>query len=279
MGKALVFNDIVVEEPLKQVTFVGEIVPVAIKQYILKLSQPISKTKVNALVAFYNALNDAELWSKIRFLYPMYGSVEDCAHGLVGDDLIIPADATYDKGLNLVNATGGVGPKGNGILVGSFDKTNNLTVMSCLGKNVGGTVNSLAPTKSTVSNPSDPYCMCHYFENSTKCMYLNNQSEIVTGAGAANSCMMESVNIITNMTSATLKTYFNGTLINTHEYASGGSQTNNEEYQKWWIDGKSSVPSQAGGLTMVGVFNKELTAEEVSLVYTAVANLQNVLFA
>lgn len=278
MGKALVFNDIVVEDPLKQVTFVGEVVPAAIKQYMLKLSQPISKKKVNALVAFYNALNDAGLWSTIRFLYPMYGSVEDCAHGLVGDDLTIPTGATYDKGLNLVNATGGKGPKGNGILVGSYDVTKNLTVMSCLGKDVSGIVNSLVSTLPTDSGKSDWDCMRHY-NTATECIYLYYQKETVTGAGLANSCMMESVKIIKSAVSATLKTYFNGTLINTHDFTSGGGQTAVDSYRKWWIDGKSTAPSLAGGLTMVGVFNKVLTEEEVSLVYTAVVALQNVLFA
>ena len=278
MGKALVFNDIVVKDPLKQVTFVGEVVPVAIKQYILKLSQPISKKKVTALTAFYNALNEAGLWSQIRFLYPMYGSVEDCAHGLVGDDLMIPTGATYDKGLNLVNATGGKGPKGNGILVGSYDVTNNLTVMSCLGKNVSNRVNSLCSTLVNESNPSDLYCMAHY-KSATECIYLFDQNETVTNPGSANSCMMESVKIIINQMSATLKTYFNGALVNTYEYTSGGGQTNSGNYQKWWIDGKATAPSMDGGLTMVGVFNKELTAEEVSLVYTSVVALQNVLFA
>lgn len=278
MGKAIVFDDIVVKNPLKQVTFVGEVVPVAIKQYILKLSQPISKKKVTALIAFYNALNDAGLWSQIRFLYPMYGSVDDCAHGLVGDDLIIPSGATYDKGLNLVNATGGKGPKGNGILVGTYSAVKNLTVMSCLGKDVSGAVNSLANTQSTDSGSSDLYCMRHY-STATQCIYLNGLTETVTGAGLANSCMMQSIKIIQNTTSATLKNYFNGTLVNTYDYSSGGTQTSEYYYMKWFIDGKSTVPSKAGGLTMVGVFNKVLTEEEVSLVYTAVVALQNILFA
>ena len=278
MGKALIFNDIVVKDPLKQVTFVGEAVPVAIKQYILKLSQPIFKKKVTALTAFYNALNDAGLWSQIRFLYPMYGSVDDCAHGLVGDDLIIPSGATYDKGLNLVNATGGKGPKGNGIFVGSYDRTFELTVISCLGKNVLGKVNSLYNSQVDVSNPSDPYCMLHY-KSATECTYLNSQSETITNTGSATSCMMESVKIISDARNATLKTYFNGALVNTHERTSGGTETSSAYYLKWWIDGKASVPSMDGGLTMVGVFNKELTAEEVSLVYTSVVALQNVLFA
>ena len=278
MGKALVFNDIVVEGPLKQVTFVGEVVPVAIKQYILKLSQPISKKKVNALVAFYNALNDAGLWSKIRFLYPMYGSVEDCAHGLVGDDLTIPTGATYDKGLNLVNATGGKGPKGNGILVGTYSDVDNLTVMSCLGKDVSGVVNSLANTMDRTSTPSDLECMRHH-NTATECIYLNYMIETVTGAGLANSCMMQSITILQSGVSATLKNYFNGTLINTYDHTSGGGSTNKGDYRKWWIDGKSTAPSRDGGLTMVGVFNKALTEEEVSLVYTAVVALQNVLFA
>ena len=278
MGKALVFDDIVVENPLKKVTFVGKVVPVAIKQYILKLSQPIAKKKVTALTAFYNALNDAGLWSKIRFLYPMYGSVEDCAHGLVGDDITIPTGATYDKGLNLVNATGGKGPKGNGILVGSYDDTLELTVMSCLGKNVSGTVNSLASTKTNVSNPSDPYCMRHH-SKATECLYITQYHETVTDAGSANSCMMESIKIISNGKSATFKTYFNEALMGTYEYTSGGEITSTSSYRKWWIDGKDSAPSKDGGLTMVGVFNKALTDEEVSIVYTAVVALQNVLFA
>lgn len=278
MGKALVFNDIVVKDPLKQVTFVGEAVPAAIKQYILKLSQPISKKKVTALTAFYNALNDAGLWSEIRFLYPMYGSVDDCAHGLVGDDLTIPTGATYDKGLNLVNATGGKGPKGNGIVVGSYSAVKNLTVMSCLGKNVSGKVNSLSNTSVNESNPSDLMCMRHH-ASTTSCYYLYDQIETITGVGLANSCMMESVKIITTALSATLKTYFNGTLVNTYDFSSGGGQTNTPDYCKWWIDGKATAPSMDGGLTMVGVFNKELTAEEVSIVYTAVVALQKVLFA
>ena len=91
--------------------------------------------------------------------------------------------------------------------------------------------------------------------------------------------MMESVKIISESISSTLKTYFNGALVNTYEYTSGGGQTASSYYMKWWIDGKANVPSMDGGLTMVGVFNKVLTEEEVSIVYTAVVALQNVLFA
>ena len=68
-------------------------------------------------------------------------------------------------------------------------------------------------------------------------------------------------------------------MINTHDFTSGGGQTNKDAYRKWWIDGKSNVPSMYGGLTMVDVFNKALTDEEVSLVYTSVVAIQNVLFA
>ena len=47
----------------------------------------------------------------------MYGSVEDCAYGLIGNSIVIPEGATYDKGINLTNAHGGFGAEGKGIKI------------------------------------------------------------------------------------------------------------------------------------------------------------------
>lgn len=277
MGKAIVFDGLTVQEPLQKVTF-SDGTPTAIRQYLNKLSVQVSDSKVEALTAFYETLDNAGLWNYIRFLYPMFGSVNDCAHGLVGADIVIPTGATYDKGLNLVNASGGIGPKGNGITLPQTEERTDITYISCLGKAISEPVNSLFAWDND-QLLSDPYCLRHRKTASTV-GYVEDVKTLDVGdrAGAKNSCVIGTITFTETLNNATFGYYFNGVLVDS-ETKTSGQPTVKAHYLKWGIDGKSSVPSADGGLTMIGVFNKSLTAQEVSTVYNAVVALQNVLFA
>lgn len=121
MGKALVFNGIVISERLTTVTFTDGL-STPVRAYLNKLSTKATEVQEQAFQTFYEALETAGLWDKISCLYPMFGSVADCAHGLIGDDIVIPTGATYDQGIDLTNASGGFGAMGKGILL--FDGAN-----------------------------------------------------------------------------------------------------------------------------------------------------------
>lgn len=277
MGKAIVFGDLTVTNPLQQVTF-SDGTPTAIRQYLNKLSVQVSDSKVEALTTFYQTLNNAGLWNEIRFLYPMFGSAADCAHGLVGADITIPTGATYDKGLNLVNASGGIGPKENGITLPQSSDNTDITYISCLGKNVSGMVNSLFAWQSD-QQLSDPYCLRHRKTESTVGYVMDVKTlDVGNGAGAKNSCVVGTITFAAEHSNATFGYYFNGVLVDS-ETKTSGDPTVKAKYRNWGIDGKSTAPSADGGLTMVGVFNKSLTAQEISTLYNAVVALQNVLFA
>ena len=116
MGKAIVFDDITVASPLQTVTFTHGVSGM-VREYLDKLSIDVPEPHAEAFQAFYVALRNGGVWDKLTCLYPMYGSVSGCAYGLIGDSLTIPTGATYDKGINLVNATGGFGADGRGILL------------------------------------------------------------------------------------------------------------------------------------------------------------------
>lgn len=116
MGKALVFDGIVISEPLQTVNFTDGLAQ-PVRTYINKLSTSVTDAQKQAFQAFYETLYNAGLWDKITCLYPMFGSVSDCAHGLIGSDIVIPSGATYDQGIDLTNASGGFGGMEKGILL------------------------------------------------------------------------------------------------------------------------------------------------------------------
>lgn len=122
MGKALIFNGITVTNPIQTVTFSDGLSPV-VRSYISKLSTPVTDVQKEAFQTFYETLVNAGIWDKITLLYPMFGSVSDCAFGMKGDNIIIPTGTTYDKGINLTNASGGFGAEGKGIKIIDFFPT------------------------------------------------------------------------------------------------------------------------------------------------------------
>lgn len=115
-GKALVFDGIVINEPLQIVNFTDGLAQ-PVRAYINKLSTNVTDAQKQAFQTFYETLNNAGLWDKITCLYPMFGNVADCAHGLIGNDIVIPSGATYDQGIDLTNASGGFGGMGKGIML------------------------------------------------------------------------------------------------------------------------------------------------------------------
>lgn len=117
MGKALVFDGIVISEPLGEPVHFTDGLAQPVRTYINKLSTNVTDAQKQAFQTFYETLNNAGLWDKITCLYPMWGNRADCAFGLIGDNLDIPTGATYDKGINLVNASGGFGAAGKGIQI------------------------------------------------------------------------------------------------------------------------------------------------------------------
>lgn len=120
MGKALVFKGMTISNPLQTVTFTeggGDDYSQPVQAYLNKLSVSPTKSHKDAFETFYQTLSTANLWDKISCLYPMYGSVADCAHGLIGNDIVIPSGATYDQGIDLTNASGGFGGMEKGILL------------------------------------------------------------------------------------------------------------------------------------------------------------------
>lgn len=116
MGKALVFDGTVISDPLQTVNFTDGLAQ-PVRAYINKLSTNVTDAQKQAFQTFYETLNNAGLWDKITCLYPMFGNVADCAHGLIGSDIVIPSGATYDQGIDLTNASGGFGGMGKGIML------------------------------------------------------------------------------------------------------------------------------------------------------------------
>ncbi len=117
MGKALVFDGIVITEPLGDPVHFTDGLAQPVRTYIQNLSTSVTDAQKQAFQTFYETLNNAGLWDKITCLYPMWGNVADCSHGLIGEDITIPSGAIYDKGIDLTNATGGFGGAGKGILL------------------------------------------------------------------------------------------------------------------------------------------------------------------
>lgn len=117
MGKALVFDGIVITEPLGEPVHFTDGLAQPVRTYINKLSTNVTDAQKQAFQTFYETLYNAGLWDKITCLYPMFGNVADCAHGLIGSDIVIPSGATYDQGIDLTNASGGFGGMGKGIML------------------------------------------------------------------------------------------------------------------------------------------------------------------
>lgn len=77
----------------------------------------VSDTNKRAFIDAYKALGEAGLLGNIVCWYPMFGSTNACAYGIKGGKLTIPNGAGYNKGLGLMNATGGKGKNGAGVLL------------------------------------------------------------------------------------------------------------------------------------------------------------------
>ena len=76
MGQAIIFNGVVVSNPLQTVTFVEKLVSAEDYVAAYKKEVPtISNTQETALVNFVNALIAAGVWGSVVRCYPMLGGL------------------------------------------------------------------------------------------------------------------------------------------------------------------------------------------------------------
>lgn len=106
MGHALVFDGLVIENPIGTVTFVEDDgLSEVTRSYFRKLSIDATPNVKMAFEKFYQSLKSANLWDDLFCFYPMFGSRNDCSVAFVGDNISIPDGATYDKGIQLTGCS------------------------------------------------------------------------------------------------------------------------------------------------------------------------------
>lgn len=107
-------------------------IPVSLQSYFNSLSSPLSQTKKDAFVQFYNDANDLKIWDKLAFFYPMIGTLSDCELGIVGSRLSIPEGCNVNaNGIDTSGISGGVGAKGDGIALPSVSLNKEGIAIGC----------------------------------------------------------------------------------------------------------------------------------------------------
>lgn len=71
--------------------------PAEMESYISQLSFVPTLLQRKALYDFYSSLVLMGKWNALKFLYPMWGTISDCAHGIKGADITIPSGATVSS--------------------------------------------------------------------------------------------------------------------------------------------------------------------------------------
>lgn len=103
MGKALVINGLVVKKPLMTINISSSQEDAVLKEYFAA-NVSITQNEKTALSALVKGLIDAELWSKVKYLYPFVGDkVSDATLDVISpstEDLFKNAPTT---GLSVIN--------------------------------------------------------------------------------------------------------------------------------------------------------------------------------
>jgi len=98
MGKALVINGLVVTNPLTTVTIADSPTEVALRKYLLANST-INTTEQESLTNLVESLIDANVWSKVKYFYPLLG-------GQLSDMILDVVDPTTEDIISNAGTTG-----------------------------------------------------------------------------------------------------------------------------------------------------------------------------
>ena len=129
MGKALVINGLVVNNPLCVVNIGTSPLDAALMKYYAA-NTSIDSNEKTALEAFVQGLMDAGLWSKVKYFYPMLGNnVDDLVLEVNGESELLGGDKET-LSADSRNLVANVGRTGNASLVPQMLKDADFSNMS-----------------------------------------------------------------------------------------------------------------------------------------------------
>lgn len=268
MGKALFFNGITITSPLSSVTF-DDGLSNEVRTYINALSVEINQEQKVALQNFYNTLVTNNLWDGFEMIYPMFGSVQDCAIGLKGKKLIIPNGAEYNKGLFLKNVTGGgVGYTKTGILLKEYPNayiTKDVTFYYNIDYNIyeGGLISFTRDIDN--EEPSDYGCTAYINRGTLEFVNFGQNLNQPIKAGIIAYSKHTSANIAESYVNENKKTDSNKGALANAKYLGLNSWSN--------VNHTITKP-----FNMVMISNSYHTEEQVKIVMDAIRALKKALF-
>lgn len=254
-----------------------------VTSYVNRISGSISQEKIDALSDFFKEMRYRNLLECLSECLPMFGNnADDCKIALIGNDIQdLPSGATYDKGLNLLNAEGGIGPSWKGVLLFDGFSSNTpkgMTMFACTSKSLSGRTplieySDVAP--SSVHTVDTSFEMWQGFANN-KHRYPYD-TDVVVSQPYRPHIMAYSNSVKEQGSDSTYKAYEDGVKVK-EEHVTSGKLT--QSLWKYFYAGrKKSVAAADGGVNMIMIFNKALSDEEVQLVSSAIKRLQDVIFA
>lgn len=257
MGKALLFKGITVSDPVATVTFDSDLPP-ELFAYFNTLNTTLTDAQKQAFITFRETLVNADLWNSIVAFYPMFGSLDDAAIGIKGDNLLFGENASYNKGIKLANA-----------VVASPWASTNVT-----GEHTFYVGNAFNIGKSTSCQPH--YYLFSDANTSRNIAYLS--SGIIYGVGVNGETVHNtSGNVIANTVDGInylYKIYRNGVLSDTK---SGGTGATINGVTNLIIGGDDD-PKYSHYSNMYIWYNELHTAEQVALISRAIMVLERDLF-
>ena len=259
-------------------------VPEVVANYLAKLSIEVNETKRNAFVTFYQTLKSAGLLEHLVQFLPMYGAtVNDCKIAFIGTDISnIPDGATYDKGLNLVNASGGIGPSGKGVLLydwnGNFTNlTFTITVFAATAKKIIGKTPIFEYNYKLMDSSSTDDTLYEMWQGFTKTSHRFPLQRTASSSNPYNGHVFAFSDNIRNVgTYCTVKGYEDGNLLYTDIHTSGEITVNKWRY--FYNGRKATELAEDGGVNMYMIFKTALSDNEVKIVSDAIKTLQSVIY-
>lgn len=257
-------------------------IPEVVANYLAKLSIEVDEMKRNAFITFYQTLKSAGLLEHIVQLLPMYGAtVDDCKIAFIGTDISnIPNGATYNKGLSLVNASGGIGPSGKGVLLYSWGDDFlpwGITIFAATAKEITGKTPLIEYSNFLFDSSSSQDSSYDIWQGITKTSHkFSWDREVSSPNPYGRHVLAYSNNIRSAGSYSTVKGYEDGNLMYTDIHTSGEITINQWRY--FYNGRKNTEPIQDGGTNMYIIFKTVLSDEEVKIVSDAIKTLQSVIF-
>lgn len=268
MGKALIFGDIIISNPIANLTL-NDALSDDVRAYVDKLSVHPSDTVKAAFQTFYETLETANVINNMKAFYPMYGSTADCAYGIVGSDLILPTGGlVYDKGLNLTEATGGAGVQAKGILV---DSEKNIIE----GVNDAFSFYFYTPYDLTSASKGYLSCLLKAYDDTTVYHRFGIKDKSLIGFNAS----YTDNSILTKGTKAETFTYASDKLYNNKNLVSTGKTLGNIPDANLLGINIIKTPAMLNfPFNCYMIFKETHTPEQVAIVSDAIEALNNVIF-